>query len=99
MNEASHTSTSSTSTLRLLPELGLVDLADPTLLERLAGKVSEHLEVFAAQMREGLLAASVTIGLDVMGELMDTEVTDLAGPKGNTIPTGPRTGTAPSAAR
>jgi hypothetical protein len=29
-----------------------------------------------------LLAASVAVGLDVMGEVVDAEVTDLAGPKG-----------------
>jgi transposase-like protein len=81
-NEASHTKASTASSLRLLPELGLVDLADPSLSERLAGKVSEQLEAFAAQMRQGLLAASVAIGLDVMGELIDAEVTDVAGPKG-----------------
>jgi putative transposase len=80
--EASHTKSASSSTLQLLPEIGLVDLADPSLAERLAGKVSEQLELFASQMRQGLLAASVAIGLDVMGELIDTEVTDVAGPKG-----------------
>jgi transposase-like protein len=70
------------SSLGSLPEIGLVDLADPGLAERLAGKVNDQLEVFASQMREGLLAASVAIGLDVMGELIDAEVTELAGPKG-----------------
>jgi putative transposase len=80
--EASHTKSTTTSSLRLLPELGLVDLADPSLSERLAGRVSEQLEAFASQMRQGLLAASVAIGLDVMGELVDAEVTDVAGPKG-----------------
>jgi transposase-like protein len=33
-------------------------------------------------MRQGLLAASVAIGLDVMSELIDAEVTEVAGPKG-----------------
>jgi transposase-like protein len=80
--QASHTTTAATSNLRLLPEIGLVDLADSSLPERLVGKVNEQLEVFAAQMRQGLLAASVAIGLDVMGELIDAEVTDIAGPKG-----------------
>ena len=59
MNEASHTKVSSTSSLRLLSGIGLVDLADPALSERLAGKVSDQLEAFASKMREGLLAASV----------------------------------------
>jgi transposase-like protein len=65
-----------------LPEVGLVDLADPALPDRLAGKVSEQLELFASTMRQGLLAASVAIGLDVMGELVEAEVTEIAGPKG-----------------
>ena len=68
--------------MRLVPEIGLVDVADQGLPERLAGKVSEQLEAFAAQMRQGLLAASVTIGLDVMGELVDAEVADIGGRKG-----------------
>lgn len=78
-DQASHMKSSNASSLRLLPEIGLVDVADPLLSERLAGKVSEQLEAFAAQMRQGLLAASVAIGLGVMGELVDAEV---AGPKG-----------------
>jgi transposase-like protein len=80
--QASHTKSTTTSSLRVLPEIGLVDLADLSLSERLVGKVSEQLEEFATQMRQGLLAASVAIGLDVMGELVDAEVTDVAGPKG-----------------
>jgi putative transposase len=80
--QASHMEMSSASSLWLVPEIGLIDTADPGLAERLAGKVSEQLEAFAAQMRQGLLAASVTIGLDVMGELIDAEVTEIAGSKG-----------------
>jgi len=79
--QASHTKPSS-STLRLLPDVGMGDLADPGLSGRLAGKVSDQLESFASKMRDGLLAASVAIGLEVMGELVDAEVTDVAGPKG-----------------
>jgi hypothetical protein len=84
--QASHTETSAAGSLRLVPEIGLVDVTDPGLPERLAGKVSEQLEAFAAQMRQGLLAASVTIGLEVMGELIDAEVTEVAGPKGRHDP-------------
>ena len=86
IKQASHTTSMTAGSLRLVPELGLVDLADPGLPERLAGKVSEQIEAFAAQMRQGLLAASVTIGLAVMGELIDSEVTDIAGPKGRHDP-------------
>jgi hypothetical protein len=69
-----------------VPELGLVDLGDTSLEERLAGKLNEQLELFACRMRQGLLAASVAIGLDVMGELIEAEVTDIAGPKGKHDP-------------
>jgi transposase-like protein len=75
--------------LTILPGVGLVDLdgvEKGELVERLAGKVGDQLELFAARMREGLLAASVAIGLDVMGELMAAEVTELAGPKGKHNP-------------
>ena len=82
MKKASHMKSSRTSSLRLLPEVGLVDLSDRGLAERLAGKMSVQLELFASQMREGLLAASVAIGLDVMAELIDAEVSEVAGPKG-----------------
>lgn len=84
--EASHTKTASRGSRRLVPEIGLVALADPGLPERLAGKVSDQLEEFAVQMRHGLLAASVAIGLGVMGELVDAEVTEIAGPKGRHDP-------------
>jgi putative transposase len=86
MKQASHTEVSSTSSLRLLPGVGLIDLADPSLSERLAGRVSDQLEAFASKMREGLLAASVAIGLEVMGELVEAEVTEVAGPKGRHDP-------------
>lgn len=82
MKTASHTSTPGAANLRLVSGIGLVDLSEPELPERLAGKVSDQPEAFAAQMRQGLLAASVSIGLGVMGELMEAEVTELAGPKG-----------------
>jgi putative transposase len=86
MKQASHTKSSVARSLRIVPEVGLVDLADPGLPERLVGKVSDQLEVFASRMRDGLLAASVAIGLEVMGELVETEVTEVAGPKGKHDP-------------
>jgi transposase-like protein len=66
--------------LRLVPATTL------GLAERLAGRLDGHLARFAEHMREGLLAASVAVGLDVMAELMEAEVTDLAGPKGKHNP-------------
>jgi hypothetical protein len=45
--QASHTTTATAGSLRLVPEIGLVDAFDPGLPERLAGTVSEQLAVFA----------------------------------------------------
>lgn len=86
MNTASHAKPSPGSGLRLAPHAELIDYSSPALSERLVGKVSEQLEVFADRMREGLLAASVAIGLEVMGELIDAEVDEVAGAKGKHDP-------------
>jgi len=87
VKEASHTKSSTAGRSTLRPGVGVsADVADPGLSERLAGRVSERVELFASQMREGLLAASVAIGLDVMGELIDSEVSEVAGPKGRHDP-------------
>ena len=86
MKTASHTPSSDAANLRLVSGVGLVDVSRPDLGERLAGQVSDQLEHFAAQMRQGLLAASVSIGLEVMGELMEAEVAELAGTKGKHDP-------------
>jgi putative transposase len=74
--------------------LRLVPTATLGLSERLAGRLDGHLARFAEHMREGLLAASTAVGLDVMAELMQAEVTALAGPKGkhNSARTGKRHG-------
>lgn len=68
------------------PGIGLVDLNHPELTERLAGIAAEQLELFQARMREGLLAASVAVGLGVLGEFLAAEVTEKAGPKGRHDP-------------
>lgn len=82
MKRGSHT----TGTARR-PGLRLVGVgADRSRLERLAGNVDAQLGLFAERMREGLLAASVAIGLEVMGELQEAEVAGLAGPKGKHDP-------------
>jgi hypothetical protein len=52
---------------RIVPDVGLVDRDvnnHAQLLERVTGKVGAELLAFAERMREGLLAASVGIGLD-----------------------------------
>src|SRR6202049_5143318 len=76
---SSHTDT---SMLRLLPEFGLVDLGDAGLGERLAGTGARHLETCAHEMHRGLLAASVAIGLDVLGVRLAADATAVAGPQG-----------------
>jgi transposase-like protein len=66
--------------------LRLVPTATLGLAERLAGRLDGHLARFVEHMREGLLAASTAVGLEVMAELMEAEVTELAGPKGKHNP-------------
>ena len=39
-------------------------------------------ETFAHEMQRGLLAASVAIGLEVLGEMLAADATVVAGPKG-----------------
>lgn len=64
------------------PPLTVVSSAAVGLPEQLSGRVDRHLERFLEQMREGLVAASTAVGLEVMAELMETEVTEIAGPRG-----------------
>lgn len=77
---------SARANLRLIPGLGLVDLAKAGLPEALAGKVSEELELFGARMHEGFMAAALAVGLEVFGELLEADVTSKAGPKGKHDP-------------
>jgi putative transposase len=84
--------------LRLVPGLGLVDLAGSGLPDVLAGRVSDELELFAARMHEGLLAAAVAVGLEVFDQLLEANVTAVAGEKGRHDPdrTAVRHGTDPA---
>jgi hypothetical protein len=83
--QGSHTAV--TTTAMRPRRLRLVASAEErSLLERLTGNVDEQLALFAERMREGLLAASVAIGLEVMRELQEAEATELAGPKGKHDP-------------
>jgi putative transposase len=82
----SHTKPASTRDLRLMPGLGTVDLAAAGLPGRLAERVEGGLEIFAAHMRHGLLAAAVNVSLDVFAQMLETEVTEVAGPKGKHNP-------------
>ena len=54
--------------------------------ERLPPPVAEALGELVGQAREGLMALSVAVGLEVMHELMACEVEELAGPKGKHDP-------------
>ena len=68
--------------LRLVPGLGLVDLARPDLPEPLLDKLDGELELFAERMHEGLMAAALAVGLEVFDQLLEADVTEVAGPKG-----------------
>src|SRR6266545_3055687 len=92
----SHTAAPPAETTATSSALQLVSASAAGLPAWLAGRVDEHLAVFAAHLTQGLLAASTAVGLEVMGELMDVEVVELAGPKASTTRPAPRCGTAAS---
>jgi putative transposase len=82
----SHTRVSAADTAGDPSPLRLVSASTAGLPQWLAGRVDEHLAAFIAHLTQGLLAASTAVGLEVMAELMDVEVTELAGPKGKHDP-------------
>jgi putative transposase len=82
----SHTAASADETAADSSPLRLVPAATMGLPQWLAGRADQHLAAFAAHMTQGLLACSTALGLEVMGELMDVEVVELAGAKGKHDP-------------
>jgi len=62
-------------------DVRVVDRADAADLPELSAEVRVSLTDIAATAREGLLAMSVAVGLQVMAELMDDEITAAVGPK------------------
>jgi putative transposase len=82
----SHTAASVDETAADPSPLRLASAATMGLPEWLAGRADEHLAAFAAHMTQGLLACSTALGLEVMVELMELEVLELAGPKGKHNP-------------
>jgi hypothetical protein len=86
MKKASHTTKSHSGSLRLIPGLGLVDLGKAGLSESLADKLEGEFEIFATRMHEGLLAAALAVGLEVFSEVIEAEVTQVAGHKGRHDP-------------
>jgi len=81
-----HTSTSAGHNDGEDRRLQLVSSVSHGLPEQLAGAIDGHLATFAEHVKEGLLAASTAVGLEVMAEMMEAEVTDIAGPKGRHNP-------------
>ncbi len=81
-----HTNTNDAARRIGVPWLVPVGETPVVLPEALAGEVDEMVGRFAQHMGEGLLAASVAIGLDVLDQMMHTEATSLAGPKGRHDP-------------
>jgi putative transposase len=82
----SHTAAAVDETAADSSPLRLVPAATIGLPQWLAGRADQHLAAFAAHMTQGLLACSTALGLEVMSELMQVEVTELAGPKGKHDP-------------
>ncbi len=64
-------------------------------------QVSVAMDEIAADMREGLLALAVGAGLQMMGQLMEADVTAVCGSRGKHNPdrAATRHGTAPNVAR
>ena len=62
-------------------------------------QVSVSMDEIAADLREGLLALAVGAGLQVMHQLMETDVTAACGAKGKHNPVRPRAGTVPRPVR
>ena len=65
----------------------------------LPAQIQEALGELVGGAREGLLALSVGVGLGVVHELMELEVTEVVGPKGSTTATGSPSVTAMRTAR
>ena len=65
--------TSLTHTPDVPDQLTLISSTQAGLAAQLAGRVDGHLAAFVERMREGLLAASTAVGLEVMAELMNAE--------------------------
>ena len=84
--QGSHTSTSAAHNDGDDRRLQLVSTASQGLPEQLAGAIDGHLATFAEHVKEGLLAASTAVGLEVMAEMMEAEVTEVAGIKGRHDP-------------
>jgi len=79
--QALHTLDRCDDMLGVPDRLRLISSARAGLTAQLASRVDAHLATFVERMRGGLLAASTAVGLQVMAELMATEVTELVGPK------------------
>lgn len=68
------------------PVLVSVGEAPVVLPEALTGELDELTGWFAEHIGEGLMAASVAIGLDVLDQMFQGEVSDLVGPRGRHDP-------------
>ena len=71
----------------------------PAGTEALPERVQVALGELAGAAKEGLLALSVGVGLGVMAELMEEELTDVVGPRASTTRSGPLCVTATRRAR
>jgi putative transposase len=65
----------------------------------LPAQVQEALGELVGAAREGLLALSVGVGLGVVHELMEAEVTEVVGTRASMTPSGQRSVTATGTAR
>jgi putative transposase len=80
-----HFETGGTAVKKVLVD-GVASLPAGTDAAELPARVREALGELVGAAREGLLALSVGVGLGVMAELMEEEVTDVVGPRGKHDP-------------
>src|SRR3981189_3704658 len=72
--------------MRTVPTIRVADTADAVVLPDLPEEIALAMSDIAGAAREGLLAMSVAAGLAVMQTIFETEVTEIAGPKGKHNP-------------
>ena len=65
-----------------IPRPSLTQLAEERPTVPLPERVTIGLAGFSETVREGLLAFCVGVGLSVVGEILEEEITQLVGPRG-----------------
>ena len=68
--------------MKTAPTIGIADSADAVVLPGLPEEIALAMSDIA---REGLLAMSVAVGMELMTAMFEAEITEACGPRSNTI--------------